>query len=67
MKKEKNNKTTVSFQIDKDLYDDFKKLLFLVEGREKVTTYLCQTIEDYVSSHKELLDALKKALDKEKE
>ena len=65
MKKEKANKTTVSFQIDKELYDNFKKLLFLVEGREKVTTYLCQTIEDYVSSHKELLDVLKKALDKE--
>lgn len=69
MGKEKANKaekTTVSFQIDKKLYDDFKKLLFLVEGKEKVTTYLVQNIEDYVHSKQDLLDALEQALKKTK-
>ena len=66
VKVEKPEKTTVSFQIDKKLYDDFKKLLFLVEGKEKVTTYLVQNIEDYVHSKKDLLDALEQALKKDK-
>lgn len=60
---EKNTKkTTVSFQIDKDLYDQFKRLLFLVEGQEKVTTWLTAQIKTYVDSKKEISDALNKAI-----
>ena len=63
MEKEKNTKkTTVSFQIDKDLYDQFKRLLFLVEGQEKVTTWLTAQIKTYVDSKKEISDALNKAI-----
>ncbi len=63
MGKEKNTKkTTVSFQIDKDLYDQFKRLLFLVEGQEKVTTWLTAQIKTYVDSKKEISDALNKAI-----
>ena len=63
MEKEKNTKkTTVSFQIDKDLYDQFKRLLFLVEGQEKVTTWITAQIKTYVESKKEISDALNKAI-----
>ncbi len=55
-------KTTVSFQIDKALYDQFKRLLFLVEGQEKVTTWITAQIQTYVDSKKEISDALNKAI-----